>query len=282
MNRSIFTLVFISLALLFAPCYAQDEDADLRASYGLDNMEVNDYYDDEIPEDADGDGAALTESFDFVVEEEETDEKLYRDPSMYFKTNVLKSSFLFTSAENGVLYLGKENELLLGLTNLHKSTVNISVIRLSLLHPMEPTHYYFQNCSAQLYFQLMKPNTSQTFLYRFEPDSMLQPRDYVVVVNVYFEDELNEKLLYQAVNLTHDFIDAPAQLDTEILFIVFSLLSILGLVIYLIVNFCFGTKIRRTASERTPSLNQTEVREEWISHLQQPKKKSQKGKVSSS
>ncbi len=86
--------------------------------------------------------------------------------------------------------LGEENELLVALTNNNEKNVNISVIRLSIMHPLEPTYYYIQNCTVQPYYQILAPKSTQTFRYQFVPDAMLQPRDYVVVVNVYFEVEI--------------------------------------------------------------------------------------------
>ena len=49
--------------------------------------------------------------------------------------------------------------------------------------------------------------------------------------------------IYQAVNFTHDFEDAPSKLDTEILFIFFSLIVFAGGIVYFIGSFFLGSKV---------------------------------------
>jgi len=277
-------LVLLLLFSLVAGIFAteknekNDEDEDLRATYGLD---VNNYYEDETDEAVDGDEGVLqpASGFDFVVEEGDEEEEVEEEPDRmsFTQANFLQSSFLFTT-HSGVMYLGEENEILIGLGNDLDKPINISAIRLSLLHPMEPTYYYLQNCTVQTYFQILNPKTFQSFLYRFTTDALLQPRDYVVVVNVYFEIPHEQKrYVYQPVNLTHDFIDAPTKLDTETLFIALSLVTAVGFILYLLFTFLFGgKKSRRGQSDRGVPITRTEVQEEWISHLQQPKKKAPK------
>jgi translocon-associated protein subunit alpha len=271
-------LVVVVLFGFFLGAFADLDSDELRAKFGMD---LHDDYEDDG--DLIGDGAIQTKpGFDFVVgsDEEEEEEEEVGDRSFFSRASFLQSSFLFTSAQSGALHLGEEAEVLIGLTNQHESTINITAIRLSLLHPMEPTYYYIQNCTAQFYYQMLKSHTTQTFSYRFLTDAMLQPRDYVVVVNVFFEDSKdNRPYYYQAVNITYDFFDAPTKLDTETLFIAVSLIGSFGFILYLLISYLFGgKKSRRVApTERSAPILRTEVQEEWISHLQ-PQKKSQKRK----
>jgi hypothetical protein len=277
------SLALLLLFSLVGGIFAQDEkdeDSDLRVAYGLDS---NNFYEDESDEFVEGQDGYLqpaSSGFDFVVEEEGDEEVEVEDEAermSFAQVTTLKSTFLFTTPKDGVMYLGEENEVLIGLSNELDRPINISAIRLSLLHPLEPTFYYLQNCTVETYFQVLNPKTVQTFLYRFTADALLQPRDYVVVVNVYFEVQGESKrFFYQPVNLTHDFVDAPTKLDTETLFIAVSLVAALGFIAYLLFSFVFGgKKSRRSPAGAGAQPVLKEVQAEWISHLQ-PKKKTPK------
>jgi len=211
-------------------------------------------------------------------------------PGFFNKASFLQSSFLFTSIietpdGNQAFYLGEENELLVGLTNRFNQKVNVTAIRVSLLHPLEPTHYYIQNCTVQPYYQVLDVNSTQTFLYRFVADALLQPRDYVVVANVYLEGEEDSKrYFYQALNFTHEFVDAPSKLDLETLFIIASLLSGVLFIFYFAYSFFFGGKKSRVVvSDRNiTAISSGVVQQEWISHLEKPQKKNKNKVVSKS
>jgi len=280
MVRSLF-FAFLVLFAFFCQGFAgQSEEERLRDEYGLDS---NNYYVDEGDEYVAGQGTEgeLVEShgFDFVVESEEEEGEDAETLRLQFaRANFIKSYYLFPSSkESRVFMLGEENELLVALTNNNEKNVNISVIRLSIMHPLEPTFYYIQNCTVQPYYQILGPKSTHTFQYRFVPDAMLQPRDYVVVVNVYFEVEDDKRLfIYQAVNFTHDFEDAPSKLDTEILFILFALIVFAGGIVYFIGSFFMGSKRTRGIDRTTSSSQPLEVQKEWIMHLEKPQTK--KGK----
>jgi len=112
---------------------------------------------------------------------------------------------------------------------------------------------------------------------------MLQPRDYVVVVNVYFEVEDDKRFyVYQAVNFTHDFEDAPSKLDTELLFIFFALVVFTGSIVYFIGSFFLGSKRTRSVDRSSISSQPLEVQKEWIMHLEKPQSKKGKKLTNSS
>jgi len=281
MVRSLFFAFIVLFAFICQGFAGQSEEDKLRDEYGLNS---NNYYVDEGDEYIPGQGTdgELVEShgFDFVVESEEDEEEEDAETLrlQFARANFIKSYYLFPSSkESRVFLLGEENELLVALTNNNDKNVNISVIRLSIMHPLEPTFYYIQNCTVQPYYQILGPKSTQTFQYRFVPDAMLQPRDYVVVVNVYFEVEDDKRLfIYQAVNFTHDFEDAPSKLDTEILFIFFALLLFGGGIVYFIGSFFVSSKKGRSVDRSSIFSQPLEVQKEWIMHLEKPQSK--KGK----
>ena len=236
-----------------------------------------------------------------------------------------------------VIFLGEQNELLVAFKNNYPQEINITAIRLSIMHPMEPSFYYLQNCTPEFYYQTIAPETTKTFHYEFVPDAMLQPRAYVVVTNVYFEvcffslslslfvlflffslgcalfflssgllfclscfvfclvylparlsfslfiplppispspfpqSANGRHFVFQALNATHEFDDAPAKIDTQILFMVFSIIGIFAFVGYLIYSSIKSGKRRAIVSKS--AAGDGEVKGEWLSHLNQGGKK---------
>lgn len=272
--------LFLALLLTFAVFVsAQDEDlAD-------DPLHIDNFYEDDEgerkydPELEDKIKAALegyVETFEVEQddsedeeEEEEGDEKNF----YYQPGSQLSSYFLFPqSAETDVIYLGEENELLVAFKNDYDAEINITAIRLSIMHPMEPTFYYLQNCTPEFYYQTIAPETTKTFYYKFTPDAMLQPRSYVVVTNVYFEGPRGRNFMYQALNATHEFDDAPAKLDTQILFMIFSIVGLFGFIGYLIFS-SIKTGKRRAGGASGSASGKGEVKDEWLSHLTKGGKK---------
>lgn len=185
----------------------------------------------------------------------------------------VETSYYFLDVEKDGLTLGEENEVLVGFTNYHENNINVSAIRISVMHPQEPSFYYLQNCTPSVYYQIVQPDTTQTFAYKFTPDSMLHPGEYVLVGQIYFEvDDLMH--LNRFFNATVVLDEAYVAIDTQLLFIYASLIAIVCGVFYFISRFFTGKKTRRHIETGTGTKN-VKADEEWIEHLQ-PKKKSNK------
>eukprot|EP00009_Paramoeba_aestuarina_P008605 CAMPEP_0201520738 /NCGR_PEP_ID=MMETSP0161_2-20130828/12438_1 /ASSEMBLY_ACC=CAM_ASM_000251 /TAXON_ID=180227 /ORGANISM="Neoparamoeba aestuarina, Strain SoJaBio B1-5/56/2" /LENGTH=287 /DNA_ID=CAMNT_0047919217 /DNA_START=45 /DNA_END=908 /DNA_ORIENTATION=+ len=274
--------LFVALLLSFATfVFSQDEE-------GL-HVNVDNFYEDDEGErkydaydqyeryDPDLEAkiqAALDNYETFDVEAEEEDEDEDENRFFYEPASQISSHFLFPqSVESNVIFLGEENELLVAFKNNYPVEINITAIRLSIMHPMEPSHYYLQNCTPEFYYQTIAPETTKTFHYEFVPDAMLQPRAYVVVTNVYFEAADGKHYIFQALNATHDFDDAPAKLDTQILFMVFSIIGIFAFAVYMVFSSLKSGKRRGPAPKSNTVVGDGEVKDEWLSHLNQGKKK---------
>jgi len=198
---------FISvLFLLISAGYSQDEDE----AEPNDNSEA-------IIDDA------------FVGDEElgiEEEEIITSSP------DVIPSS-LFSRYPDGRLPLGKVIEAMLGFKNIGQKSFNVTSIHGSFRYPGEVS-IYVQNFTAWRGGALVRPGQHLTFLYYFYPDELLEPKDYIFISTIAYNDEENQNYTTTFYNGTIEMIEQPTTFDFQTVFSYFLILGVLSLIGYVI------------------------------------------------
>ena len=75
-------------------------------------------------------------------------------------------------------------------------------------------NYYIQNFTGNTYSRVVAGGESATVKYRFQPDEQLDPRDYTLVVSVFFRTDENKTYLTAAFNDTATIVE-PEGVDPK-------------------------------------------------------------------
>jgi len=123
---------------------------------------------------------------------------------------------------------GELIEVLLGLTNVGNKPVKVTNIGASLNHPQD-FRYYIQNYTKFEYDVLVHPDEQVSLAYRFRPDSLLEPREFGLIVSVYYHDEVGGNFTTAFFNGTITIVDPDNGFDFQQAFIYLGLVAIVAL-----------------------------------------------------
>eukprot|EP00211_Chloroparvula_japonica_P016668 CAMPEP_0119119018 /NCGR_PEP_ID=MMETSP1310-20130426/697_1 /TAXON_ID=464262 /ORGANISM="Genus nov. species nov., Strain RCC2339" /LENGTH=275 /DNA_ID=CAMNT_0007108429 /DNA_START=73 /DNA_END=900 /DNA_ORIENTATION=- len=254
-------LVLVALAGV-VPVMCQDSEDNYGGDSGR-QMDVEDH-DDFQDEEEDNEPRFDVESMDDATEieyEGDLDEEV-QEAAKYVKLNpdFVETSYFFLQEETGVVKVGAVNEVLMGLTNFYESAINVSAIRISIMHPSEPQRFYLQNCTAVTYFETVESGATRTFSYKYMPDALLHPGEYVLNAQVYFEAD-DDVYMAQFYNSSMSFEEEDRDVDTQLLSIVLMGIGVLVALLYILSSFFSGKKSRR-GQRKAQEIS--EVDEEWI------------------
>jgi len=138
------------------------------------------------------------------------------------------TSYLFPDFPSQKLPSGELIEVLLGFTNNGQNTFKITHLGASLNHPQD-FRYYIQNYTKFEYDVLVHPGEHVSLAYRFRPDALLEPREFGLIVSVYYHDELGGNFTAAFFNGTIDIVDPDNGFDFQQAFIYLGLFAIVGL-----------------------------------------------------
>jgi len=138
------------------------------------------------------------------------------------------TSYLFPDFPSQRLPSGELIEVLLGFTNKGQNTFKITNLGASLNHPQD-FRYYIQNYTKFEYDVLVHPNEQVSLAYRFRPDALLEPREFGLIVSVYYHDELGGNFTTAFFNGTIDIVDPDNGFDFQQAFIYVGLVGVVGL-----------------------------------------------------
>jgi len=138
------------------------------------------------------------------------------------------TSYLFPDFPSQKLPSGELIEVLLGFANKGQNTFKITHLGASLNHPQD-FRYYIQNYTKFEYDVLVHPNEHVSLAYRFRPDALLEPREFGLIVSVYYHDELGGNFTTAFFNGTIDIVDPDNGFDFQQAFIYLGLFAIVGL-----------------------------------------------------
>jgi len=160
------------------------------------------------------------------VETNETIVKLGPAPDAY-------TSYIFPHSGNRVFNIGAEIEVLTGFANKGNSIFNITHISASLMYPQDH-RYFIQNYTKQVIDQLVLPNEHRAFVYTFKPDAMLEPREYGLVVSIFYTDAEEGNFTNVVFNSTIGLAESDESIDVATLFTYIGILGVAGLVGFIV------------------------------------------------
>jgi len=164
----------------------------------------------------------------------------------------VSTAFVFPDHPAKVITAGDIVEVLLGFVNNGDREFNITTVAASLNHPLD-FRYYIQNYTKLEYGLLVQPKEQVSVSYRFRPDPLLEPRDFGLVVSVFYEDESGTNFTNAFFNGTVTIVEPDTGFELQQMFLYIGFLGVLGLVGY----FAFqsfggasgsGKKDRRSSS----------------------------------
>lgn len=159
-------------------------------------------------------------------------------------------SYVFPDFPAQRLPSGQIIESLVGFTNNGKRTFNITHIAASLNHPQD-FRYYIQNYTKFVYGVLVHPGEQVSLSYKFIPDPYLEPREFGLVVSVYYHDEVGGNFTTAFFNGTVDIVDPDSGFDFQQAFIYLGLFTIVGLGGFFAYK-SLSKKTRRTKKSAVP------------------------------
>jgi len=177
------------------------------------------------------------------------------------------------------LPVGKVIEILVGFQNNGHKTFNLTSIHGSYRYPGDLS-IFIQNFTSWKHGALVKPGDLRTFAYRFFPDQLLEPREYILVATVAYNDEDNVNYTSTVYNGTIAMVEAALPVDAQTFFAYFlgvGLVALLSFGAY--TYFLGGKKKRTTTSTATKTAVETGTRDtsannnEWTKDLHWKKSK---------
>ncbi len=96
------------------------------------------------------------------------------------------------------------------------------------------------------------PDQSSTFLYKFKPDQRLEPREFGVVVEVFYLNEQNDTFATTFFNQTVSLVEVEQGFDIQYVFTVITLLVIVALGGFAVYQKLEGGKTETKKSVKTP------------------------------
>jgi hypothetical protein len=140
------------------------------------------------------------------------------------------TSAFFPSHPDQKFPAGQVVESLIGFDNQNPSDdFRVEFIRASLTAPHD-TRQFVQNFTGATDNSTVQHGSEGSFSYKFRPDVNLEPRDYGIVIQVYYMNNENETFLSTVFNSTVTITDPVNSFDARTLFAYISILAIFGLV----------------------------------------------------
>jgi len=203
--------------------------------------------------------------FDFDLGAEEDPSKLGPSPDVITAT-------VFPRYADGKFPAGSRVEILMGFRNKGNKFFNVTIIDASFNYPLD-YNYYIQNFTGEEYNLVVKPYEEVSLSYNFQPDPLLEMRDFGLIVSVFYNeiDKNGEggtnytNVLY---NATIDIVEAEGGFDAQTFFAYLAILAVLGLISYILYrNLASWTKHqkRKTPKEDTSTASTEKVIDnDWL------------------
>jgi len=135
---------------------------------------------------------------------------------------------LLPENHDNTIEVGKTADILLGFTNNGDRPFNVQFIRGYLTSPLDPT-YVLYNFTGTPVNVTVEPEEVASLLYRIKTDPQMDPREFGVVVDVFYLNEDRDTFATTFFNRTITFTEPVEGLDAKNIFSYVFLLVMLGL-----------------------------------------------------
>lgn len=193
--------------------------------------------DDAKPEDSADAGA------DSDLEEEDINDL---EPSTDAETTTL-----FPDYPEGKVPQAVSVDTLIGLANTGSRKFNVTRIWGSLHSALE-YKYNHQNFSISLPNSIVEPNEQGTFYYPFLPHSSLEAREYILTIDMLYEDDENTKYRSSVYNATIEIVEAPGTIDVKQIMTYLMIFGVVAGLLSLVYQY-LAPKKRRSSKPSAPS-----------------------------
>jgi len=200
---------------------------------------------------------ATGESVNGTLSGNETEPKLVASPDA-------STSYVFPNATNKREFpVATELTLLVGFTNKGSLAFNVTKISGSFMYPQDH-RYFIQNFTKNTYNETVNPEELKAFVYKFSPDPFLEPRDYALVVSIFYYDLEGGNFTSVVYNSTITLKESDDAIDVQKLFTYVGLLGVVGLVGFVV--YKSGKNLTKKSGRRVETGTQraTVVDNEWL------------------
>mmetsp|Transcript_19686 Transcript_19686/g.59506 ORF Transcript_19686/g.59506 Transcript_19686/m.59506 type:complete len:251 (+) Transcript_19686:93-845(+) len=143
--------------------------------------------------------------------------------------------------------LGETVDVVVGFSNGGEEAYNVTAL-IGSLHSSAQWNLWVQNFTAQRVNVEVKPGEQTSVEYSFQPDSLLQVREFQVAVHVYYQGlTLHHSLAF---NKTVDIIELPKWIDFQLLGLWGILLAVLAGLGFLLYRYALSVGWVRQATKR--------------------------------
>lgn len=152
---------------------------------------------------------------------------------------------------------GEVAEALIGFENQNEDSLHVEYIRGSLTSPVDFT-YYIQNFTGAMHNSTVASGEEVSLLYRFKADISIEPRQYGLILQVFYTSNDNETFLSTVFNSTIDITDPASSFDGKTIFAYLSIIGMLGLVGYAVFKLVQKGKLGKKGTRATKAAVSTQ------------------------
>jgi len=171
-------------------------------------------------------------------------------------------TYIFPESPNEEFIIGNTVEILLGLSNTGEAPINVTSVSASLRYPTD-WRYFIQNFTRQAVSVIVRSGEEATFIYRFVPDPMLEPRDFGISAEVFYHDFEGGNFTSSFFNDTVKLVESSESIDLQTLFTYIGIVGVAGLVLFIIYKAVSDKKGKRISKLETGTQKDV-VDDEWL------------------
>jgi len=175
------------------------------------------------------------------------------------------TSYVFPESAEEDFTIGDSVEVVFGLSNNGESPINVTQIAGSLRYPAD-WRYFIQNFTKQYLSAIVRPGEQASFVYKFLPDPLLEPRDFGFSGQVFYHDFDGGNFTSYFFNGTIGLIESSESVDAQTLFTYIGIVGVAGLVLFIIYKSVSDSKrTKRSAPKLETGTQKSEsIDEEWL------------------
>jgi len=152
------------------------------------------------------------------------------EPVLVASPDVVTSFVFPNSTTKREFVVATEISVVIALTNKGSSVFNVTRVTASFVYPQDH-RYFIQNFTRKSYDnESVNPEELRSFLYKFSPDPFLEPREYSLVISIFYHDLEGGNFTSVVFNSTITLLESDESIDAQALFTYVGVLGVVGLV----------------------------------------------------